>query len=109
MLDSDILVMGFSFKEFCPDVRNTKVIEVVRSLQVYNVNVHIYDPWANPAIAKHEYSVELPNEHPASKLDGIVMAVAQAEFETLDISSLINRNNVVCDVKGVMKNGFDGK
>ena len=109
VLGSDILVLGFTFKENCPDVRNTKVIDIVRTLQDYNVNVHIYDPWANPAIAKHEYGVELQNELPNRKFDGIVMAVAHAEFETLDISSLTNGNSVVYDVKGVMENGFDGK
>ena len=109
VLGSDILVLGFTFKENCPDVRNTKVIDIVRTLQDYNVNVHIYDPWANPAIAKHEYGVELQNELPNRTFDGIVMAVAHQEFETLDISSLINGNSVVYDVKGVMNNGFDGK
>ena len=109
VLGSDILVLGFTFKENCPDVRNTKVIDIVRTLQDYNVNVHIYDPWANPAIAKHEYGVELQNELPNRTFDGIVMAVAHQEFETLDISSLINEKSVVYDVKGVMINGFDGK
>lgn len=109
ILNSNVLVLGFTFKENCPDVRNTKVIDIVSTLQDYNVNVHIYDPWANPAIAKHEYGVELQNKLPNSKFDGIVMAVAHKEFETLDISSLINGNSVVYDVKGVMKNGFDDK
>lgn len=109
ILNSNVLVLGFTFKENCPDVRNTKVIDIVNTLQDYNVNVHIDDPWANPAIAKHEYGVELQNKLPDHKFDGIVMAVAHKEFETLDISSLINGNGVVYDVKGVMGNGFDGK
>lgn len=109
ILNSNVLVLGFTFKENCPDVRNTKVIDIVSTLQDYNVNVHIYDPWANPAIAKHEYDVELQNKLPNHKFDGIVMAVAHKEFESLDISSLINGNSVVYDVKGVMKDGFDGK
>lgn len=109
ILNANVLILGFTFKENCPDVRNTKVIDIVRTLQDYNVNVHIYDPWANPAIAKHEYGVELQNKLPNHKFDGIVMAVAHKEFETLDISSLINVNSVVYDVKGVMKNGFDEK
>lgn len=109
ILNSNVLVLGFTFKENCPDVRNTKVIDIVSTLQDYNVNVHIYDPWANPAIAKHEYDVELQNKLPNHKFDGIVMAVAHKEFETLDISSLINGKSVVYDVKGVMENGFDGK
>lgn len=109
ILNSNVLVLGFTFKENCPDVRNTKVIDIIHTLKDYNVNVHIYDPWANPASAKHEYGVELQNELPNHKFDGIVMAVAHKEFETLDISSLINGNSVVYDVKGVMKDGFDGK
>lgn len=109
ILNANVLVLGFTFKENCPDVRNTKVIDIVNTLQDYNVNVHIYDPWANPAIAKHEYGVELQNKIPNRKFDGIVMAVAHKEFETLDISSLINGNSVVYDVKGVMGNRFDGK
>ena len=109
ILNSNVLVLGFTFKENCPDVRNTKVIDIVSTLQDYNVNVHIYDPWANPAIAKHEYDVELQNKLPNHKFDGIVIAVAHKEFESLDISSLTNVNSVVYDVKGVMGNGFDGK
>lgn len=109
ILNANVLVLGFTFKENCPDVRNTKVIDIIRTLQDYDVNVHIYDPWANPEIAKHEYGVELQNKIPNRKFDGIVMAVAHKEFETLDISSLINGNSVVYDVKGVMKNGFDDK
>ena len=109
ILNANVLVLGFTFKENCPDVRNTKVIDIVSTLQDYNMNVHIYDPWANPAIAKHEYGVELQNKLPNSKFDGIVMAVAHKEFETLEISSLINGKSVVYDVKGVMGNGFDGK
>lgn len=109
ILNANVLVLGFTFKENCPDVRNTKVIDIVNTLQDYNVNVHIYDPWANPAIAKHEFGVELQNKLPNRKFDGIVMAVAHKEFETLDISSLINGNSVVYDVKGVMGNRFDGK
>lgn len=109
ILNSNVLVLGFTFKENCPDVRNTKVIDIVRTLEEYNVYVTIYDPWANPAIAKHEFGVELQNKLPNRKFDGIVMAVAHKEFETLDISSLINGNSVVYDVKGVMGNRFDGK
>lgn len=109
ILNANVLILGFTFKENCPDVRNTKVIDIVKTLGEYNVNVSIYDPWASPAIAKHEYGVELQNKLPNSKFDGIVMAVAHKEFETLAISSLINGNSVVYDVKGVIKDGFDGK
>lgn len=109
ILNANVLVLGFTFKENCPDVRNTKVIDIVKTLGEYNVNVSIYDPWASPAIAKHEYGIDLQNQLPNHKFDGIVMAVAHSEFETLDIHSLINHNSVVYDVKGVMKNEFDGR
>ena len=110
ILNANVLILGFTFKENCPDVRNTKVIDIVNTLQDYNVNVHIYDPWANPAIAKHEYGVELQNKLPNRKFDAVVMAVAHKEFETLDISSLINGNSVVYDVKGILsKEVFDAK
>lgn len=111
VLGSDILVLGFTFKENCPDVRNTKVIDIVRTLQDYNANVHIYDPWASPKIAKQEYGVTLLVDltPPSGGWGAVVMAVAHTEFETLDIASLINGKSVVYDVKGVMNNGFDGK
>lgn len=111
VLGSDILVLGFTFKENCPDVRNTKVIDIVRTLQDYNANVHIYDPWANPAIAKHEYGVSLLLDltPPSGGWGAVVLAVAHDEFKSLDISSLTNSKSVVYDVKGMMNNGFDGK
>ena len=109
ILNANVLVLGFTFKENCPDVRNTKVIDIVNTLQDYNVNVHIYDPWANPAIAKHEYSVEVQNELPNRKFDAVVMAVAHDEFKNLDIPSLTYGKSVVYYVKWLIVNGFDGK
>lgn len=80
VLGSKVLVLGFTFKENCPDVRNTKVIDIVRSLKDYNANVTIHDPWADPAIARHEYGVELQNEIPHAKYDAVILVVAHNEF-----------------------------
>ena len=110
VLGSNVLVLGFTFKENCPDVRNTKVIDIIKTLEEYNANVTIYDPWANPAIAKHEYGVELHNELPEKHYDAIILAVAHNEFKNLDIAHISNGNSVVYDVKGVLSEEvIDGK
>ena len=64
-------MLGFTFKENCPDVRNTKVVDIVKALQEYNLNITIYDPWANPAIAEHEYGLKVTNELPHDKFDAL--------------------------------------
>jgi UDP-N-acetyl-D-galactosamine dehydrogenase len=110
VLGSNVLVLGFTFKENCPDVRNTKVIDIIKTLEEYNANVTIYDPWANPAIAKHEYGVELHNELPEQHYDAIILAVAHNEFKILDITHISNGNSVVYDVKGILSEEvIDGK
>ncbi|MEL7601213.1 MAG: nucleotide sugar dehydrogenase [Proteiniphilum sp.] len=110
VLGSKILVLGFTFKENCPDVRNTKVIDIIKTLEEYNANVTIYDPWANPAIAKHEYGVELHNELPEKNYDAVILAVAHNEFKNLDIAHISNGNSVVYDVKGIFSEDvIDGK
>ena len=110
VLGSNVLVLGFTFKENCPDVRNTKVIDIIKTLEEYNANVTIYDPWANPAIAKHEYGVELHNELPEQHYDAVILAVAHNEFKKLDIAHISNGNSVVYDVKGILSEEvIDGK
>ncbi len=110
VLGSNVLVLGFTFKENCPDVRNTKVIDIIKTLEEYNANVTIYDPWANPAIAKHEYGVELHNELPEKNYDAVILAVAHNEFKKLDIAHISNGNSVVYDVKGILSEEvIDGK
>lgn len=100
VLDSNILILGFTFKENCPDVRNTKVIDIYKTLKEYNVNVTIYDPWANPEIVSHEYGIEVTNVLPADKFDTAILAVAHKAFEGLDICSLLKEKHVIFDVKG---------
>ena len=110
VLGSKILVLGFTFKENCPDVRNTKVIDIIKTLEEYNANVTIYDPWANPAIAKHEYGVVLQNELPDEVFDAVILAVAHNEFKSLDLKKITNGVSVIYDVKGILSEEvIDGK
>ena len=92
VLQSNIVILGFTFKENCPDVRNTKVVDIVKALKEYNLNITIYDPWANPAIAEHEYGLSVTNELPTDKFDAAIMAVAHNDFKEFEISSLVCRN-----------------
>ncbi|WP_346343444.1 nucleotide sugar dehydrogenase [Porphyromonas levii] len=105
VLNSNILVLGFTFKENCPDVRNTKVIDIIHTLQEYNANVTIHDPWANPVIAKHEYGVELSSTLPEVKYDAIILAVAHKEFTDINLDALKADNAIVYDVKAFLPNG----
>lgn len=103
VLGSKILVLGFTFKENCPDVRNTKVVDIVRALSEYDLHITIYDPWANPAIAKHEYGVDVTNQLPAEgNYDTAILAVAHREFAGIDLNPLLKDNHVVFDVKGFL-------
>lgn len=103
VLDSNILILGFTFKENCPDVRNTRVIDIVHTLEEYKANVTVHDPWANPEIAEHEYSVDILNELPNQKFDAVILAVAHDQFKKIDLDAIINGHSVVYDVKGILK------
>ena len=110
VLQSNIVILGFTFKENCPDVRNTKVVDIVKALKEYNLNITIYDPWANPAIAEHEYGLTVTNELPTDKFDAAIMAVAHNEFKELDVTTLAKDNSVIYDVKGMLpKDVVDGR
>lgn len=109
VLNSSILILGFTFKENCPDVRNAKVIDIYKTLQTYHIDITVYDPWANPVIAQHEYGIEVINELPSAKYNAVILAVAHKEFSDLDIMSLVNDVHVIYDVKGfINKNIIDG-
>lgn len=99
VLNSNLLILGFTFKENCPDVRNTKVIDIYRTLMDFNVNITVYDPWADPSIVKREYGIDVVNELPSQKFDAAIAAVAHKRFEGLDILGLLNKNHVIFDVK----------
>ena len=100
ILNSNILILGFTFKENCPDVRNTKIIDIYTALKEYNLNISIYDPWANHSIVKREYGVDIIDQLPDNKFDAIILAVAHDEFKNLSITGILNKKNVVYDVKG---------
>ncbi len=104
-----LLMLGITFKENCPDVRNTKIVDVIAALSDYGINITIYDPWAKPAEVQHEYQLEMTNVLPTSTFDAIVLGVAHKEFLDIDMSKLQNSNGVLFDVKGVLNEKADGR
>lgn len=110
VLNSHVLILGFTFKENCPDVRNTKVIDIYKALKEYNVNITVYDPWANSEIVKKEYGIDVINDFPSEKADAAILAVAHNEFKSLEINSFIKENHVMYDVKGILnRENIDGR
>lgn len=102
--EAKVLVMGFTFKGDCPDVRNTKVIEIIKELKSFNINVDVYDTWASPAEVKHEYGIDLITELKENNYDGIILAVDHSELKVMGIEkvrALGKQNHVVYDVKYV--------
>ena len=106
---ASLLLLGITFKENCPDVRNTKVVDVVRALTDYGIDVTVYDPWAKPAEVLHEYNLITTQTLPNFKFDAIVLAVAHKQFLGLDFEALKNKNAVIYDVKSVLTIDVDGK
>jgi len=102
VVGSSVLILGITFKENCPDVRNTKVVDIIKALTEYNITPTIYDPWANPAEVQHEYGVSTVRELPSGRYDAIILAVAHDEFLSLDIVSLKKEKAIVYDVKGLL-------
>ncbi len=100
-----VLMLGITFKENTPDVRNTRVVDVINALKDYGVDVCIYDPWANADEVMHEYGLEIHDKLPDIKYDGVVLAVAHRQFDNLDLSSITNGKSVIYDVKGVLPKG----
>ncbi|HBD04657.1 MAG TPA: Vi polysaccharide biosynthesis UDP-N-acetylglucosamine C-6 dehydrogenase TviB [Psychrobacter sp.] len=99
-----VLILGLSFKENCPDVRNTKVIDIVHELQEYNIDVDVYDPWVDAVEAQKEYGVKPVNEPTANSYDSIILAVAHSEFVDMGVAhirSLGKHNHVLYDLKYV--------
>jgi UDP-N-acetyl-D-galactosamine dehydrogenase len=101
VIDSKVLILGFTFKEDCPDVRNTRVIDIYHELRNFDINVDVYDPWANQEEVMHEYGITVVNELPKTEYTGAILAVAHKEFAHLDIRAIVG-NGVVFDVKGVL-------
>lgn len=101
--DANILILGITFKENCPDIRNTKIVDVYHTLLEYTKNITIYDPWAVAEHVKHEYGIDIINELPSDKkFDTVILGVAHNQFLDMDIKSLVTDNGVIYDVKGIL-------
>ena len=108
--DAKILILGITFKENCPDIRNTKIVDIYHTLAEYTHNITIYDPWASKEKVMHEYGIEVTNELPKDQFDAIILGVAHNDFLELDVKSLVKANGVIYDVKGVLpRNVIDGR
>ncbi|MGP1500888.1 MAG: nucleotide sugar dehydrogenase [Bergeyella cardium] len=99
-----VLMLGVTFKENCPDVRNTKIVDVISALEDFGVKVSTFDPWANPSEVQHEYGITSTQQLPNGKYDAIIFGVAHKDFKNLDIETLKASNSIVYDVKGVFEN-----
>ena len=103
--DANILILGITFKENCPDIRNTKVIDIYHTLAEYTPNITIYDPWADSQKVQEEYGIEIQNsisKIQSTQYDAIILAVAHKEFLEMDVTSLVRKGGVIYDVKGVL-------
>jgi UDP-N-acetyl-D-galactosamine dehydrogenase len=108
--DAKILILGITFKENCPDIRNTKVVDIYNALREYTSNITVYDPWANAEHVMKEYNTPIVNTLPDEKYDTVILAVAHKEFLSLDIKSMLNEKSVVYDVKGILpRDIIDGR
>jgi UDP-N-acetyl-D-galactosamine dehydrogenase len=104
-----LLMLGITFKENCPDVRNTKIVDLITALKDYGITVTIYDPLVNPAEVLQEYGMQTLEIVPEQKFDAVVLGVAHAAFLAMDLSQLQNENSLLYDVKGVLGKGVDGR
>ena len=102
--DANVLVLGITFKEDCPDIRNSRAIDIVRELETYNVNVDVYDPWATVSAVKHEYGIDLISsiDDIAKKYDGVIIAVSHQEFKEINLQDYVAVENVIFDVKSTL-------
>lgn len=109
--DSRILILGVTFKENCPDIRNTKIVDIYHTLNEYTDNITVYDPWANITAVKNEYGIDITNNLPQKcKFDAVILGVAHQQFIELDVKSLTKEGGVIYDVKGLLpRNVVDGR
>jgi len=109
--NANILILGFAFKENCPDVRNTRVIDIINELESYGVNLTIVDPWTNVVDVYHEYNLKIQNQLPEDRqYDAIVLAVGHNEFLKINFEKSLKNPRVIYDVKGILsKQMVDGR
>jgi UDP-N-acetyl-D-galactosamine dehydrogenase len=101
---AELLLLGITFKENCPDVRNTKIVDVVKAFKEYSIHVTIFDPWADNESVAHEYGLNILKELPCQTYDAVVLGVAHNEFISLNFDQLKRKKSILYDVKGVLKN-----
>lgn len=106
---AEVLMLGITFKENCPDVRNTKIVDVISALEDYGIKVTTFDPWANPSEVKHEYNIDSITELPSNQFDAVVLGVAHKEFREMDLNKLRKSTSVLYDVKGILGDIADGR
>ncbi|MBU2950240.1 nucleotide sugar dehydrogenase [Tamlana agarivorans] len=106
--NANILVLGITFKENCPDVRNTRAVDVVNELKQFGTQVTIFDPMANPEEVMHEYNLITSNQKPNTTYDAIVLTVAHNEFSKMNLKKFLNPKGIIYDVKGILTDA-DGK
>ncbi|WP_185218493.1 nucleotide sugar dehydrogenase [Sphingobacterium mizutaii] len=106
---AEALMLGITFKENCPDVRNTKIVDVIRALEDYGIKLTTFDPWANPIEVKHEYGIDSVCELPNNQYDAVILGVAHNEFLEIDLNLIKKDISVVYDVKGVISNKSDNR
>jgi UDP-N-acetyl-D-galactosamine dehydrogenase len=107
--DANILILGLTFKENCPDLRNTRVTDIIDELTSYGANIEIHDPWANPQEAEQMYGVTMIENLPVNHYDAVVLAVAHREFEDFsrdDFKKMCRQLSVIYDVKHVLEQGL---
>lgn len=108
--DANILILGITFKENCPDIRNTKVVDIYHTLKEYTSNIDVYDPWANADKVKTEYQIMIQNHMTNKKYDAIILAVAHKQFQDFNFDSFKKDKAVIYDVKGILpRNIIDGR
>ena len=109
--DAKVLILGITFKENCPDIRNTKVVDIYHTLKEYTDNITICDPWADASLVRKEYDIDIKNHLPENELfDVAILAVSHDKFSNIDIKSLMKDNSVIYDVKGFLdRNIVDGR
>ncbi len=106
---ASLLMLGITFKENCPDVRNTKIVDVISALKEYGINITIYDPWASIEEVKHEYGLVTSKKNPAEKFDAIVLGVAHTEYVNINFDNYLKTNSIIYDVKNILGNKVTGR
>ena len=108
--DANILILGITFKENCPDIRNTKVVDIYHTLKEYTSNIDVYDPWANSDKVNTEYQILIQNHMTNKKYDAIILAVAHKQFQDFNFENFKKDKAVIYDVKGILpRNIIDGR